>query len=62
MANLANKNIYNNFNTTSSTNNELDFKLIYYPGKLIVLVNELFNRQRDQNKVKKLIFIILNLG
>jgi hypothetical protein len=52
MASLNNKSLYGNYNCMSNTNNELDFKLIYYPSKLIVLVNELFNKQRDQNKVR----------
>lgn len=38
-------------NKNNITNGDFDFKSIYYPGKLIILVNELFNKQKDPDKV-----------
>lgn len=31
--------------------NENDFKTKYYPGKLVILTNELFNKQKNLSEV-----------
>lgn len=35
---------------------EMDFQSIYYPGKLIVLTNELFNKQKIIQKENNIIY------
>lgn len=32
--------------------NIIDYKKVYYPGKLVVLANELFNKQKIDFKVR----------
>jgi hypothetical protein len=36
--------------------NNMDFKSMYYPGKLIVLTNELFNKQKIIQKENDLLY------
>lgn len=32
-------------------NDQIDYKSIYYPGKLVILANEFFNKQKIVSKV-----------
>ena len=33
-------------NNNVEAKNEIDFQKIYFPGKLVILTNELFNKQK----------------